>query len=106
MINARFEGQLDCARLIIGEYGHFTGHAEADEAEIAGLFVGELIASKVILKPTAHVEATVRYLHLSSDREAIFIGDFEKQTSVARSNAYRELVKRQQELDRAFDQDA
>lgn len=51
--------------LRIGAPGHFKGHVDVSEADIAGRFEGELtVRAKLIVRATAQISGVIRYGHL------------------------------------------
>jgi cytoskeletal protein CcmA (bactofilin family) len=57
---------LTDARLLrIGQSGHFKGHVDVAEAEIAGHFEGDLtVREKLTVLSTAHITGIIRYGHI------------------------------------------
>lgn len=104
VINGRFEGKIDCGLLIIGPDGFFSGSAEADEVEVAGQLIGDVMASKIVFLSSAHVEAKLTYQHLSADPEAIFIGDFEKMKSKERTKEFLSLLEAEAAYEQKIEQ--
>lgn len=63
VVEGRVEASLTDARIIeIAPSGYFKGSAEVDEADISGLFEGDLTArDKLVIRKSGRVTGTVRY---------------------------------------------
>lgn len=63
VVEGTVEANIEGARIIeVAQGGVFRGKASVDEADISGLFDGELLATKrLIVRSTGQIQGTVRY---------------------------------------------
>lgn len=65
-----------CRRIEIAESGAFKGAAEIDEAEISGLFEGDLkVRGKLLLRASGRIKGDVRYGRLEIESGGEIVGN-------------------------------
>jgi cytoskeletal protein CcmA (bactofilin family) len=74
VLNGRFEGNLCCTRLEIGEGGYLIGNAIAERIAVSGQVVGEIRALTIEILRNAIVEADIYHRDLSIDPDATVTG--------------------------------
>ena len=76
IVEGRVEASMDSRVLQIEKSGVFVGAAKIDEAEIHGLFEGDLTArERLIVHRTGRVTGTIRYGRLSIEEGGEIAGD-------------------------------
>ncbi len=85
IVEGRVEATLEDSRLLeVAESGAFRGSIVIDEAVIAGVFEGELVArEKLVVRPTGRVRGAVRSRRI----EVELGGEIEGQVGILRDDA-------------------
>ena len=73
-VNGQVNGDVQCARLIIGRTGVIIGNITADEIVVGGEVKGVIRATRVIMQETARVKSEVFHQELVIERGAWFEG--------------------------------
>ncbi len=73
-ISSMAKGNIRCHRYELAVNAEHHGHVQANEAEIAGVFEGNIHADFVCLKPTAKMRGLIYTLHLTMEEGAAFNG--------------------------------
>jgi len=63
-IDGTIEGDVQCARLALGESGHIKGSISAQDAHISGDVRGPISASNLTLEKSARVQGDLNYENL------------------------------------------
>ena len=86
-VDGRIDGDICCAALIQGEGGRIAGGIVADQARIAGLVDGSIVARELLLSCTARVTGDIEYESLSIETGAQVAGRFAHRNSVTEENS-------------------
>ena len=73
-LDGTIEGDIACAKLIVGEKACITGLVEANEVVIRGKIIGQIKAHSVELAKTAHVVGDIWHDILAVDAGAFLEG--------------------------------
>jgi cytoskeletal protein CcmA (bactofilin family) len=75
-IDGRVDGNVRCARLVVGESGVIIGEVEADTVTVRGRVEGSIRARALTLAATARVEGDVLHRELEVESGAFIQGHF------------------------------
>ena len=86
----------DCRELEIGETGTFKGRVEFDQADIGGIFEGELTAREhLVVRATGRITGKIRFGELEIERGGQLMGDVQVfDEKAATAGAPRGAVKK------------
>jgi cytoskeletal protein CcmA (bactofilin family) len=80
-IDGKIQGDVRCGTLSQGETGTIIGNIVTEEARLAGLVDGTVVAQRLILGPTARITGDVSYEVLSIEPGARIEGRFARRDS-------------------------
>lgn len=92
-IEGRFDGDLACRTLAIGQAGTMVGNVTAGIAEIAGTLEGNVTADTVVLAKTARMAGEITQRNLSIELGAKFEGTVRRRDAEAVPAARRDPSK-------------
>jgi cytoskeletal protein CcmA (bactofilin family) len=73
-ISGDFQGDIQCAHLMIGERARITGNCVADEIVVSGQVKGTLRGCRVTLEAKSRIEGDIYHRSLSIEEGAVFAG--------------------------------
>jgi len=73
-VEGEIQGDVQCAKLSIGEKGRVTGTVTSEEVVVAGNLKGTINGASVTLKPGCHVDGDIIYQTLEIEHGAHFEG--------------------------------
>lgn len=73
-VEGEIQGDIHCARLIVGEKATITGGVVAEDVTVHGRVMGSIRGERVSLQNTSHVEGDVFHKSLSIEQGAYFEG--------------------------------
>lgn len=73
-VSGDFQGDIQCASVIVGEMATVTGNLEADEIVISGKVVGTLRGKRVKLQAYSRIDGDIYHESLAIEEGAVFAG--------------------------------
>lgn len=94
VVEGEVEANLnDCLSLEIAPNGQFNGAAAVEDAEISGLFVGELtVSGRLLLRSSGQIKGDIRYADLEIERGGRIAGSIDMIDGVAEDDEDEEAV--------------
>ncbi|MEL7544201.1 MAG: polymer-forming cytoskeletal protein [Pseudomonadota bacterium] len=73
-VSGVFQGDIQCASVIVGEMATVTGNLEADEIVVSGNVTGTLKGKRVKLQAYSRIEGDIYHESLAIEEGAVFAG--------------------------------
>jgi len=73
-VSGHFQGDIQCASVVVGEMAVVTGNLEADEIVISGKVTGTLRGKRVKLQAYSRIEGDIYHESLAIEEGAVFAG--------------------------------
>ena len=88
IVEGKVEAKMkDCREIEIAETGHFKGQVEFEQADVAGVFEGDLTAREyLVVRSTGRITGKVRFGELEIERGGQIIGDAQVFVEGAQAN--------------------
>ena len=73
-VSGDFQGDIQCASVVVGEMAVVTGNLEADEIVVSGKVTGTLRGKRVKLQAYSRIEGDIYHESLAIEEGAVFAG--------------------------------